>query len=477
MDGELPALDIDRIAEFPADFGDFSFESLTVRYDFTRDEYRAAMAAFPSTRELSEPLKTAIHETTHLLHSTTTPFGLFVYRVRGLQTRIVSDAILAVRSRGHDVTFPLQKTFRSLPRDAAGEVEWRLRLWYGLELIVLAMMGEADVFNTHIVNNRYVRGLTVAGLFAHAQLYFAQARGVPEAPIEALDPMNARAEASLFVGDLLLGGASTLAVIETAGTVSEYVASEHLNLMDFKARMQGASWMHTTVPKSWLSPALDHVRASTLPEFILSYLALCEVALFPPVLLEHRPLRTGAVKSIDILPFARWHRALAAAASVSPMTALTDYDRYTREICATAELTPPMDVVAASVNTADSAPPLDPRERAYLKAQLIRARGPGAFLDCLGMLGRLPPDLDFPVIQYTDRTLFLKDKVLLNAVVTGYLVRAVVRRMLLRPDLVVTMPYPPTPEESAFYARELTSMFEETLGMRVPGVGVAGPPQ
>lgn len=474
MSDAFPALDIAQIADFRADFGDFSFESLCVRYDFTRDEYRADLAAFVSTRELSEPLKTAVHETTHLLHSITTPFGLFVHRMRGLQTLVISDAIRAVRNRGHAVSFPLQRTFRALPSDAAREVEWRLRLWYGVELIVLAMMGEADVFNTHLVRNPYVRGMTVAGLFAHVQHFLAQARGAEPAPIEELDSSNGRAEGAFFAFDLLSGGASTLAVIETAGTVSEYVASTQLTLDELKAQIEGARWRHTTVPKSWLAEALPRVRATTLPEFILSYLALCEVALFAPVLYEHRALRQSPLKSAEILPFARWHGALQASASVSPMTSLGDYDRYTREVCAAAGLTPPQDIVQATVG-AGHAPAADPRERAYQKAQYIRSQAPGAFLDSLGMLGQRPPELDFPVIQYTDRTLFHKDKPLLHALVMGYLTRQVVRRMVLRADLGVTMPYPPTAEERAFYGRELRAVLEQGLGMAVQDLAVAEP--
>jgi len=128
--------------------------------------------------------------------------------------------------------------------------------------------------------------------------------------------------------------------------------------------------------------------------------------------------------------------------------------------------------VQATVN-AGGDPPLDPRERVYGKALRIRMQGPGAFLDSLAILGHLPMDMDFPVIQYTDRTLFLKDKVLLHQLIMSYLTRAVVRRMLLRADLTVQMPYPPLPEESALYTTELKAVLEQALGMPVPGVLVS----
>jgi hypothetical protein len=483
----FPPLDVDRIPDFPADFGAFSFESLCVSYDFTRDEYNAALSTHADGSELSEPLKTVVHETTHLLHSTTTPFGLFVYRVRGLQTLLVADAIRAVRSQGHAVAFPLQKTFRALPAAVAREVEWRIRVWYGIELLVLVMMGEIDVWSTHILNNPYLRGVTIAELFAHVQYYLSQAAPVrgkqpgslglaarDEFEIEEVDSQDVGIEGPLLAFDMLSGGANTLAIIETAGTVSEYAGSSHLTLEDFKARILGTRWVHSTVPKSWLTDALHHLQASTLQEFMLSLLALCEVALFAPVLPEHRAFRKGGVKSSEILPFVRWQNALNASSKIRPVESPRDCDRYTREVCEAARLTPPQEIVIATVGGHD-APPLDPREQAYWKAQGIRVKAPGAFLDVLGILGRLPMDLDFPVIQYTDRTFFLKDKIRLHVLVMGYLTRTVSRRMLLRPDLVVTMPYPPTPEESVFYTTELRAGLEQALGMPVPGVAVAQP--
>jgi hypothetical protein len=483
----FPPLDVDRIPDFPADFGAFSFESLCVSYDFTRDEYNAALSTRADAKELSEPLKTVVHETMHLLHATTTPFGLFVYRIRGLQTLLVADAIRAARSQGQAVTFPLQKTFRALPAAIAREVEWRMRVWYGIELLVLVMMGEIDVWSTHIVNNPYLRGVTIAELFAHVQYYLSQAASVRgpqpgslesvarnEPEMEDVDGNDVGIEGAVLAFDMLAGGANTLAIIETAGTVSEYAGSSQLALEAFKAHIQGTRWVHSTVPKSWLTDALHYLPASTLPEFILSHLALCEVALFAPVLPEHRALRKGGVRSSEILPFVRWQHALHAAANIPPLKSLRDYDRYTRQVCEAARLTPPQAIVVATAS-GHEAPPLDPREQSYWKAQRIRAQAPGAFLDALGMLGRLPMDLDFPVIKYTDRTLFLKDKMRLHQLVMVYLTQAVTRRMLLRPDLVVTMPYPPTPEESTFYTTELRTVLEQALGMAVPGVIVAQP--
>ena len=474
MEDFLPQLDVDKIREFPAELGAFDSESLCVRYSFAHDEYTAAMRSLPDANELPDHLKTVVHEKTHLLHFITTPFGLLIYRLRGLQTFLVSDAVRTARGHGHAVAFPLQKTFRTLPGPVAREVEQRIQVWYGVELLILILMGEIDVWQTHILTNPYLRGVTLAELFAQIQYYLVQRQAGPDvrAEPEKIDAENAGIEGTLLATDLLLGGANTLAIIESAGTASEYFGSTRLTLDQFKAEVEQAAWSSTTAPKSWLIDGLRSVCAASLPEFILSYLALCEVALFGPSLPEHRPLRTRGINVREMLPFLRWFDLIHAASQVPPMTSLADYGRYTAAVCRAAGFTPPGDVVDASV-AATPEPPHDPSERAYWKAQRMRRDMPAAFLNYPSILARLPMEFDFPVITYRDRTLFLKDKLLLHQFVLGYLTRAVVRRMLLRQDLAVTMPYAPTTEETAFYTAELAAVLEGGLGYRVTGIALS----
>ncbi|HEY7305967.1 MAG TPA: hypothetical protein VH601_17715 [Bryobacteraceae bacterium] len=472
----FPALDVDRIRDFPADLGAFDPESLVVRYSFTREEHNAALRGIPESDELPDHIKTVVHETTHLLHTTTTPFGLLIYRLRCQQTYLVADAIRTIRARGADIRFPLQKTFRSFPKNLAHEVEQRIQVWYGIELLILVMMGENEVWPAHILSNPYLKGITLAELFGRVQHYLAvhQSR---QQDLSALEPEEADSrhtgvEGTLLAFDILSGGANTLGIVESAGTISEYFGNTKLNLVQFEAVIRNSRWASTTVPKSWLIQAFGRVRASSLAEFVLSYLVLCELALFAPILPEHRPLRKGGINTREILPFLRWYDLLHAASEILPMKSLADYERYTTAVCEKAGLIPPKDVVTASVESSPQMPS-DPVERRYWKAQRVRSESPGAFMNYPFIIARLPMDFDFPVITYKDRTLFLKDKLTLHLFVLGYLTRALVRRMLLRSDLAVKMPYQPTEEETAFYTGELTKLLEDALGYRVPGVSLS----
>jgi hypothetical protein len=490
----LQTLEVDGIRDFPADLGAFSLESLSVRYSFTRDDYHAALGSLPGADELPDHLKTVIHETTHLLHTTTTPFGLLMHRLRWLQAHLVIDTIQTIRGRGHGVRFPLAGMVRTLPGPVRVEAEQRLRAWYGIELLVLIMLGETDLWEKHLLRNPYLRGASLAGLFAHVQHLVARhsalerkllADDAPAAPparpggpaggSPALEPVEVAEQASdevqLLTFDLLSGGANTLAIIESAGTAAEFWGSRRFTLDQFRAAVTGAPWTSTTAPRSWLLEGLHRLRATSLPGFIVSYLAVCEVALSGPVLPHHRSLRKGRIDLRELVPFLRWINLLMAASEIPPMSSLHDYERYTTALCEALGWAPPRAVVEASVAASPDMPD-DRVERIYWKAQRVRRQAPGAFLDYPFLLGRLPMDFDFPVIAYRDRTLFLKDKIALGSFVIGYLTRAIARRMLLHADVRVALPYDATGPEKAFYTAQLGAVLEGALGTRVPGVSV-----
>jgi hypothetical protein len=470
------ALDVDKISDLPGELGAYDPESVCVRYNFTRDEYSAAMRSIPGGDELPDPIKTVVHETTHLLHMTTTPFGILLYRLRGLQTHLVTDAIRRIRTRGAEVRFPLQKTFRTLPRDLSQDVEQFIQGWYGIELLVLVMMGERDVWLSHILNNPYLKGVSLGEIFANVQNYLARSQAAQQ-DLSSFIPEDAgnydtRREAQLLTFDILAGGANTLGILESAGTMSEYFGNTKLTLDQFRASIEGSRWASTTAPKSWMLEALRTLRAETLAEFAMSYLACCEVALCGPALPEHRSLRKSGINTSDVIPFLRWYQLITAASKTPPLRTVDDYQRYVTELCDAAGLTPPRETVRTSVESSPQMPK-DPVEIRYWKAQRIRLEAPGAFLNYRLIIARLPVDFDFPVIAYKDRTMFLKDKVSVHISVMTYLTRALVRKMLLRTELTVGMPYSPTAEEKAFYTNEVNQVMEDGLGFRVPGVSIS----
>lgn len=387
---------------------------------------------------------------------------------------------------------------RNLPRRLAAEVEKPIRIWYAVELFILIMLGETDVWEEHRRRNSLVQGVSLGELFVLVQYNLAQHFSMEQRLQGSLKPLRseppqsggelpewdafksdeidlleqARTEAGLLSLDLLSGGTNTLAIIESAGTAAEFWGCRRLSLNQFKTEISNASWASTTAPKSWLIWALRRLRATSLAEFILSYLVVCEVALFGPLLPQHQRLRKKQINLRELLPFLRWFDLLNAASDVPPMTSLGDYERYATALCRALGWTPPKEVVDASVASSPHMPD-EPYERMYWKAQRVRSEASGAFLNYPYIIARLPMDFDFPVIVYKDKTVFLKDKASLRFFNIGYLTRAVLRRMLLQANIGVTLPYSPLEAEKASYTAELEHILEGLLGFRVPGISVS----
>ena len=392
IDDILSRLDLDGIRDFPAELGAFSLESLYVRYSFTQDDYEAALRSLPNADELPDHLKTVVHETTHLFQTTTTPFGMLIRRLRILQGALVVDAIRKVRARGSAVSFPLKNMLRSLPRRLAAEVEEPIRMWYAVELFILIMLGETDVWEEHGRRNPLVQGVSLGELFVLVQYSLAQHFAMEQWLQESLKRLRpelfdlrlsrsaepehggelpdwdafkpdqidlaeeGRTEGALLAADLLGGGLNTLAIIESAGTAAEFWGCRRLSLNQFKTEISNASWASTMAPKSWLIEAVRRLRATSLAEFILSYLVVCEVALFGPLLPQHQQLRKGRINLRELVPFLRWYALLNAASDVPPMTSLGDYERYATAICRALGWTPPKEVVDASVASSPHMP-------------------------------------------------------------------------------------------------------------------------
>src|SRR5262249_42540737 len=217
--------------------------------------------------------------------------------------------------------------------------------------LILVLLGEVDTWLKQIQRNPFLRGVSLTGLFALLQVYIArhyalqQQFGPPGGPggppgREASDAgdyepdevdlaVQARVESMLLTSDILGDWVNTLSIIESAGTASEYWGCRRLSLDGVKATIRGARLTLTPVPRMALEEALCRVGATTLDEFIPSYLAICELALFGPVMPQHRHLRRGRIRLYEIVPFLRWSELLNAASKTPPLTGLSDYERYT----------------------------------------------------------------------------------------------------------------------------------------------------
>jgi len=492
MEEILTALDLRGVRDLPGEMGAFSVESLFVRYDFSFDELVGAFRALPDAQELPEPLKTMVHETTHLFHTITTPFGFLIYALRRLQASVVIDAINSLRfAHKMKVRYPLVDFIFQMPPKVQQDVGPYLKVWYECELFILLALDGPEAWGRQAVENPLVRGLGPSELFSRIQRYLAifyreqirklRAAGggggeanapLPFADYEPDEPGlggSGKDDRNVIAIQMMVGEANMIAITESAASVAEFWRNTRLNREQFFQQVQ-SRWQQQglALASGFLRGAINARRAE---EYVLSYLALCDVALFGPVLPHHRHFRKGANILYQVLPFFRIRDLLGAAHEIRAMESLGDYVRYTSELCRALGWVAPAEITQFTAKE-HVALETDNLELAYLISSHYRKSKPWIFQDYSFLLAgdnkQFWMDINFPVIQYGDRTVYHSNKALLVPLTRFYLVRAALRAILLRDNVSLKLPYrPKNAEEVSFLRETLIQDLESAIGLRI----------
>ena len=217
--------------------------------------------------------------------------------------------------------------------------------------------------------------------------------------------------------------------------------------------------------------AIEAIGAASLQQFVLSYLALGEAALFCPALPEHRSMRRGWARLEELTPTLRWFELVKVARSVKPAADFSDYARYSNELCANAGWATPEEL--RKVRIENFPRDEDPRTALYRDSQELREHRPSFFIEYPSVLfGPHSREWAFPVIEYEDRVLFHADKDFLARICESYIARILSRRLLLRPDLSVPCPYRASAEDKQELTATIAAMLENTWLGRLDGFAI-----
>jgi hypothetical protein len=485
----------DDVQDAQIESGRFSIESLFVSYSFSLDELIAAFDGLDRTSELPEVLKTVVHESTHLYHAMTTPFGFLIYAVRRLQAILVVNTIKSLRERhGVKIRRPLARYILSLPQAVQNDLGGNLSAWYECELFVDLALNTTDALERLLLRPP-TAGIPPSLLFRKVQQYLAIGYREQILALKTLRPETPEAATAVpfeqfqpdeFTDDkghvdrfqlalqIFLEDSNMVSVTESAATVAEFCKTTQLSYADFMDRLP-----RLFAQQRLGNPYVSHGLRGTIPtqdvqEFVGSYLALCDVCLFGPVLPHHRHFRIAGGDLIGILPFFRWLDLLGVAPKVSPMRSVDDYGRYTDELCHELGWVTPREI-AAFTATHHVSMLGDKFEQTYVQASRHRQRYPWIFQDYQFQLAgnndyqiEFLRTFNFPVIQYRDQTVYQKDKEALMFYTSVHLLRAALRKIMLNKDIQLRMPYrPKNPPEVAFLRDSLVSDLEEIIGYRV----------
>jgi len=490
------AFDLSGIPDRPGELGAFSIESLYVRYDFTYQEFVDSFALLPPKVELPEPLKTVTHETTHLFHTLTTPFGFLIYALRRVQAFLVQNAINDLRRNyGLTVRLPLMKFARGLPESIRKDTEHYFGMWFECELFILFALDGFEAWNQQVLKNPYLTGLGPSDLFSRTQRWIARLyrdheravrREFKRPPDEATLPFgdyradklggksNRSTDFYVLTQSTFLDDLNMIFVTESAGTIAESFGSSG-RASDVWDRFRKTFDRRGIGNMFGVRLMESSMKASSASEFVLSYLALSELALFGPVLPQHRAFRAGKHADLwELMPFLRWQRLVGAAGKIRPMRGMEDHERYVGELCQALGW---IDPTTLTRFTADRHVSMenDTVEAIYVAASGYRRADPTVFLDYGWVLTGDGPEharflslFNFPVVQYRDRTLYHRDKELLLGLTRWHLLRVALRTILLRDRVEIQMPYrPKDDEEVAFMRQTLIDDLQQAIGIRV----------
>jgi hypothetical protein len=495
--------------------------SLFARFGFTRDELWSAAARWAEAKRQGPAAKpsevrTYVHELMHYVQYVTTPYGLFLQYCRVLQNRATIGIVKALIDAGCPVRQPLLYNLPPMPPAVMEEVERGLSLWLNVEDLVTALGGEragraalyewfvADIERVERDDNPLRPALlglpetfvrvqdSLASLIADSNAA-AREKGNPvpmfpdnidgsaiDAALSALpSDLDRSFEGSNLLFDLV-GAASgspfeVEAIIESSATAAEFWES-NLSYSAFTAWATSATAPELRAYRAPLSLGLDAISTRHLPTFLASFMALCEVALFAPLLPQHAALRASSPGFDQLLPRVRFANLLSAAGRVEPMRDPADHGRYVIDLCRDLGWVQPLQIYASAANGPHDVS--DPLAYLYVQAQLWRAQvssatfiGIDRFLfDPSPAADRWRELFDFVIVDYADRTTYQRDKDFLQSMTTRYLNMQGLRAIMLGDSLALAAPYGNSPVENQWMTDWLRTRFASLFGQDFPNL-------
>jgi hypothetical protein len=470
------------------DMGMLAAESLFVTFDFSRNDLLAASAHYQSALRAGTPvempseIKTWVHELTHYIHYTTTPYGLFLQYCRKLQSQATGVMVQALVDAGIAFHIPLLSNLPDLKGDIATSVNRGLSMWLNIENLLAMMNGDtekrlelmkafqADVTRVEAgqtpqhpplldIHDAFVRIQESMADFLEHLNQEARAAGnqIPMQP-EGFDRQALQEEQTTlpsadtralmnteFGLDVLGNPYNVEAIIESAATAAEFWGSP-VEWDAFVAWIRKDAGPELQMYRTCLEQALGSIQTRSVREFLPSYITICELAFFSPVLPHHAALRRQHTDFREILPVARWTSLLQVAARVAPMTDLGDHDRYVTDLCRSLGWVHPLQIIKVAIDGPGAF--TDPLASIYLWAQKWRARSGASFIGLNRFLFDPSPlgedwraSFNFVILDYTDRTTYHPNKSFVEAMTTRYLQTLGMQCIMMSKKLTISAPY------------------------------------
>jgi hypothetical protein len=499
--------------------GLFSSESLFVSFDFTRDALFTADACYREeiarsyVAEMPSEIKTYVHELTHYIHYTTTPYGLFLQYCRVLQGHAVIALVRALLDAGIGFRMPLINHLPEFTGQVAAAAQPAIEGWLNIENLAATLHGDNHRRSQLLAVAAADKARIAAGqrplfppLHGLQETFFlvqtsmanmleqnngnAMMAGNPipmEMPISDMESLRrevtappAGYDAAIFqkhdAPDSPDSLVSVEALIESAATIAEFWKSP-MDYPSFVAWANADIDPELKVYRSCIADALKVIPTQKLSAFVMTYMTLCELALYAPLLPHHATLRMKYPDLRQLLPVERWAELLRVAKDIAPVDGISDYGRYVTDVCRTLNWAHPIQIIASATNGPGQVS--NPLAMIYLRAQQYRATETGAFLGINRFLFEPSADaadwrffFNFMILDYTDLTTYHPNKDLLQSMTTRQLNKLGMSSIMLRKDLRIAAPYRGGGNENQWMTEWLRQKFKVSFGREFPTLQV-----
>jgi hypothetical protein len=492
--------------------------SLFARFDFTRPAFFAASENWLAARQHVPGAKprevaTYIHELTHYLQYTTTPYGLFLQWCRLLQNHATINMVEILLENGCNVVQPLLYNLPDMPAAVAQQIEIYLGTWLNIEDLVNHLNGDSERRSAligflaqdmeRVQQGRYPLRPPLQGLqysFLGVQELLAQfiehmnrsarEEGNPDptypdgidrtalAQEAAVSPTqrDRGIERGISWMDMFGGNDNPFgvaAIIEGAATASEYWETD-ISYDQFAERVAVKADPKLDIYRTALMRGLDAIATRDLNEFLASFMAICELSLFPPLLPQHAGLRLQAPGFEHLLPAVRFTHLMSSAGRVRPMQGLADHSRYVMELCRDQGWVTPFQVFRSAMEAHPRVS--DPISHIYLTAQRWRAQvQTSTFIGVDRLLFDPSPmgqswreTFDFVINDFSDRTTYHRNKGFLRSMTTRYLNMLGLQAIMLSDSLTLAAPYSNSPDEKQWMTGWLRERFAQLFKRDFP---------
>jgi hypothetical protein len=429
-----------------------------------------------------------VHEHQHLYHTISTPMGVFCGALRDVQTLATRDVLILLRSAGVLPRLPLLRNLREVDSTTISSVRDALTVWLDAELFLTYQQGSQAAYESLAARYSLTRGVPTSQIFKRLQLGVAQYLFGPNpdgsaqellralAHEELVDPAAWRQEDRNSVGNVILSWQSSLRLwwlpmmLESACQAVEmwgdsFESFERL----YAGRHKDLSYLYP------ITETASVLRSRSLPEILATHLAVCDLALAPPILPDRVAVRHG-LRVDEMIPHLRFFYILNALETVGALRGPHGYSAFTAAICEHLHWTPPEEVFTADGSR--SSLQLGVRGELFRLAAKYRKAEPAIFTIPFASydteMSTFQQQFAFHTLEFTDRVVHHKKKNWLYASQLSFICNEWLHGVMAGVPKIVVLPWRTDASECEFLAKEAQDVISTSLGWDVPPPRIVG---